>query len=99
MAYVHINVCIAIGLLNVGVLSVMGRLSWAWFPITFGIVSAIYLILIYIKRIINLAIENDTICILSRVMYENQQLKRQIVYLTNQMNQMNQPNVDSTWSQ
>ena len=95
MAYVHINVCIAIGLL-----CVMGKLSWkAWFPITFGIVSAIYLILIYIKRIINLAIENDTICILSRVMYENQQLKRQIVYLTNQIIQMNQPNVDSIWSQ
>ena len=57
--------------------------------VIFGIGSAIYLILIYIKHIIHIAIDNDTIVILSRVMYENQQLKRRVVYLTNQMNQVN----------
>ena len=81
MAYVH--VCI------LGVLYGMGKHWIAWFPIAFGIGSAIYLILIYIKHIIHIAIDNYTIVILSRVMYENQQLKRRVVYLTNQMNQVN----------
>lgn len=92
MAYGH--VCI------LDVLYGMGQHWFAWFPIAFGIGSAIYLILIYIKHIIHLAIENDTIVILSRVMYENQQLKRRIVYLTNQMNQtLNDSNrIDSSLS-
>ena len=66
--------------LNVIVLYFMEKLSW--FSLI-GLGCVIYLIIMYTKHIIHLAIDNDMICLLSRIMYENQQLKRRIIYLTN----------------
>jgi hypothetical protein len=91
---IHASVCISIVILNV---LVLWKLYWnSWFALCFGIGSLIYVVVLYIKLIIHLIVDYDTIFILSRLMYENQQLKRRIVYLTNQhVNQHSNQSMDS----